>query len=71
MDNEVIMEQKKGLNLMMKILGVAIIPLIILVVIAGVSIQMTGTELSEDLVEHELSSTIYALQNTLEAMSAG
>lgn len=71
MDNEVIMEQKKGLNLMMKILGVAIIPLIILVVIAGVSIQMTGTELSEELVEHELSSTIYALQNTLEAMSAG
>lgn len=71
MDNEMIMKKNKGLNLMMKILGAAIIPLVILVVIAGFSIRTTGIKLSEKLVQHELNSTMFALENTLNTMSDG
>lgn len=71
MDKDVTMEKKKGLNLMMKILGVAIIPLLILVAIAGASIRLVGVQLSEELIQHELSSTIYALENILDATADG
>lgn len=42
MDDRVL-EKKKGLNLMTKILITALIPLILIVVIAGVSIHSVGS----------------------------
>lgn len=46
----IVLEKKKGLNLMMKILGVAVIPLIILVVISGIAIRSVGVSVSEKCV---------------------
>lgn len=42
MDDKVL-EKKKGLNLMIKILITALIPLILIVVLAGVSIHSVGS----------------------------
>lgn len=60
------MKKKKGLNLMMKILVVALIPLIILVVMAGMSIRSVGNTVSERLVQHELRTSMYAIKTTLQ-----
>lgn len=61
----VMMKQKKGMNLMVKILGIAIVPLIIMVVIAAIDIRGVGVEVSEQLVQHELNATTYAVQTSL------
>lgn len=62
---EVTLQKKKGMNLMMKILVVALIPLIILLVIAGIAIQSVGNTVSKRLVEHELNATVYSMEMTL------
>lgn len=50
MDDRVL-EKKKGLNLMTKILITALIPLILIVVIAGVSIHSVGSVVARKLVK--------------------
>lgn len=47
-------QRKKGLNLMMKILITAIIPLLILVTFAGLAIRAVGVSVSDKLMQHEL-----------------
>lgn len=47
-------QRKKGLNLMMKILITAIIPLIILVAFAGLAIRAVGVTVSDKLMQHEI-----------------
>ena len=46
-------QRKKGLNLMMKILITAIIPLVILVAFAGLAIRAVGVSVSDKLMQHE------------------
>ena len=72
MENDALtMKQKKGLNLMVKILGIAIVPLILLVVLTAIDIRDVGIEVSEQLVQHELNATTYAVQSTLSTVSDG
>lgn len=67
----IVLEKKKGLNLMMKILVVAVIPLVLLVVIAGLSIRSVGVTVSEKCVKHELAASIYALEQSVSLLSDG
>lgn len=70
MDDKVL-EKKKGLNLMTKILITALIPLILIVVIAGVSIHSVGSVVARKLVKHELQTASYALEMTLDSLGGG
>lgn len=67
----IVLEKKKGLNLMMKILVVAVIPLILLVIISGFAIRTVGVSVSEKCVQHELNASTYALEQTLSLLSDG
>ena len=64
-------QRKKGLNLMMKILITAIIPLVILVVFAGLAIRAVGVSVSDKLMQHELKTSVYAVNQTLSVISSG
>lgn len=70
MDDRVL-EKKKGLNLMTKILIMALIPLILIVVIAGVSIHSVGSVVARKLVMHEMQTASYALEMTLDSLGSG
>ena len=70
MDDRVL-EKKKGLNLMIKILITALIPLILIVVIAGVSIHSVGSVVARKLVKHEMQTASYALEMTLDSLGSG
>lgn len=65
-----VIKKKKGMNMIMKILVVALIPLILLVSMAGVAISSVGTEVSERLVKHELNATMYGM-NIILAILGG
>ena len=64
-------QRKKGLNLMMKILITAIIPLVILVAFAGLAIRAVGVSVSDKLMQHELKTSVYAVNQTLSVISSG
>lgn len=70
MDDRVL-EKKKELNLMTKILITALIPLILIVVIAGVSIHSVGSVVARKLVKHEMQTASYALEMTLDSLGSG
>ncbi len=70
MDDKVL-EKKKGLNLMTKILVTALIPLILIVVIAGMSIHSVGSVVARKLVMHEMQTASYALEMTLDSLGSG
>ena len=64
-------QREKGLNLMMKILITAIIPLIILVAFAGLAIRAVGVTVSDKLMQHELKTSVYAVNQTMSILSSG
>ena len=70
MDDRVL-EKKKGLNLMTKILITALIPLILIVVLAGVSIHSVGSVVARKLVKHEMQTASYALEMTFDSLGSG
>ena len=70
MDDKVL-EKKKGLNLMIKILITALIPLILIVVLAGVSIHSVGSVVAKKLVMHEMKTASYALEMTFYSLGSG
>ena len=70
MDDKVL-EKKKGLNLMIKILITALIPLILIVVLAGVSIHSVGSVVARKLVMHEMQTASYALEMTFDSLGSG
>lgn len=70
MDDRVL-EKKKGLNLMIKILITALIPLILIVVLAGVSIHSVGSVVAKKLVMHEMQTASYALEMTFDSLGSG
>ena len=70
MDDKVL-EKKKGLNLMIKILITALIPLILIVVLAGVLIHSVGSVVAKKLVMHEMQTASYALEMTFDSLGSG
>lgn len=70
MDDKVL-EKKKGLNLMTKILITALIPLILIVVLAGVSIHSVASVVAKKLVMHEMQTASYALEMTFDSLGSG
>lgn len=70
MDDKVL-EKKKGLNLMIKILITALIPLILIVVLAGVSIHSVCSVVAKKLVMHEMQTASYALEMTFDSLGSG
>ena len=64
-------QKRKGINLISKILVVSLIPLALAVVISLISIRSVGVNVSNKLVKHELSATIYSMEMTLDALSEG
>lgn len=56
---------------MMKILITAIIPLVILVAFAGLAIRAVGVSVSDKLMQHELKTSVYAVNQTLSVISSG
>ena len=56
---------------MMKILITAIIPLIILVAFAGLAIRAVGVTVSDKLMQHELKTSVYAVNQTMSILSSG
>lgn len=70
MDDKVL-EKKKGLNLMIKILITALIPLILIVVLACVSIHSVGSVVAKKLVMHEMQTASYALEMTFDSLGSG
>lgn len=65
---EIALQKKKGMNLMMKILVVVLIPLILLVITAGGAIQSVGDAVSGRLVKHELNASMYGAKIILSML---
>lgn len=63
-------KKKKGLNLMIKILILSLVPILIIVVMAGLAIRSVGVQVSDKLIKHELNATIYAMEMTLSALNS-
>lgn len=71
MEEEKIVQQKKGMNLIAKILVVSMIPLVVLSVLATLVIKSVGENVANKLAQHELNATTYAIEQTLATVSAG
>ncbi len=64
-------KRRKGLKLTGKIVISALIPLVLLVIFAGLAIEAVASDTAERLVEHELNTAAYALTNKLRAAGDG
>lgn len=64
-------DKKKTLGLIFKILGVAMIPLLITIIIASLDIQNIATRVSTRLSKHELNTAVYSIENLLDYMGTG
>ena len=64
-------KKKKGLKLLGKILMAVTIPLILLVVVAGISLATVGDTTASGLTERELSTAVYAVEQELKLLSDG
>lgn len=64
-------KKKKGLKLLGKILMSVTIPLIVLVVIAGVAMDAVGAKTAGGCTERELRTAVYAVEHEVELLSEG
>jgi len=64
-------DKKKTLGLIFKILGVAMIPLLIIIIIASLDIQNIATRVSTRLSKHELNTAVYSIENLLDNTGTG
>jgi len=64
-------KRKKGLKLLSKMLLAVTIPLIILVVLAGVALEAVGSKVAGGCTERELKTAVYAIEHELELLSEG
>lgn len=62
-------EKIKGMNLVGKILLMAMFPLIIMVVVAMLAIQSTGSATAEKMAEQELITASFAVEMEMDALS--
>ena len=65
------LKKKKGLNLLAKILGAVTIPLVLLVIVTGLSLKAVGTDVAEGLTQRELQTAVYALKDKMELLDSG
>lgn len=64
-------DKKKTLGLIFKILGVAMIPLLLTIIIASLDIKNIATRVSTKLSKHELNAVVYSIENLLDYMGTG
>ena len=64
-------DKKKTLGLIFKILGVAMIPLLLTIIIASLDIKNIATRVSTKLSKHELNTAVYSIENLLDYMETG
>ncbi|MCM1065762.1 MAG: methyl-accepting chemotaxis protein [Eubacterium sp.] len=62
---EKVLKEKKGANLLVKILAVVMIPIVILVIFTVLSLRNVGNRTASHLVEQELSATQYMIRQGL------
>lgn len=68
LQNENAEKSSKGLNLVGKILLMAMIPLVLMVLIAMLAIQSTGAATAEKLAEQELVTASFAVEMEMDAL---
>lgn len=69
MEQKLDLQGKKGFKLLSKILLVVMIPMVLLVWMAGSAIKTVGTTTSSRLINHELKATSYAMEIYIKEMS--
>lgn len=62
---------KKGANIAIKILAIVLVPLATIAVIAILALNSAGDKISNEMMEHELSATGYALEMSLTHSASG
>lgn len=69
MEQKLDLQGKKGFKLLSKILLVVMIPMVLLVWMAGSAIKTVGTTTSSRLINHELKATSYAMEIYMDSLS--
>ena len=64
-------KKKKGLKLLSKILMSVTIPLIVLVIIAGVAMEAVGAKTAGGCTEKELRTAVYAIEHQMDMLAEG
>ena len=64
-------KKKKGLKLLSKMLMAVTIPLVALVVLAGVSLEAVGSKVAGGCTERELKTAVYAIEHEMEMLAEG
>ena len=59
------LKEKKGANMVVKILAIVLVPLIAIAVIAILALNSAGDRISDAMMKHELAATEYALEMSL------
>lgn len=54
------LKEKKGANMVVKILAIVLVPLIAIAVIAILALNSAGDRISDAMMKHELAATEYA-----------
>ncbi len=62
-------KKHKGLGLMGKMAFVTTLPLVIIMIVAGVSMNTIGTQMADKLTERELKTAIYAIESDLDGLN--
>ena len=65
------LKEKKGANMVVKILAIVLVPLIVIAVIAILALNSAGDRISDAMMKHELAATEYALEMSLNNSAPG
>ena len=65
------LKEKKGANMVVKILAIVLVPLIAIAVIAIEALNSAGDRISDAMMKHELAATEYALEMSLNNSAPG
>ena len=65
------LKEKKGANMVVKILAIVLVPLIAIAVIAILALNSAGDRISDAMMKHELAATEYALEMSLNNSAPG
>ncbi len=64
-------KKKKGLKLLGKMLCAVTIPLILLMAVAGLSLEAVGSQLASGTTQQELHTAVYAMQHEVNFLAGG
>ena len=71
MDEAKHLKEKKGANMIVKILAIVLVPLVAIAVIAILALNSAGDRISDAMMQHELAATEYALEMSLNNSAPG